>query len=572
MLIHGYVAGPSAGSAAFDATRDPPVAIEASAGEPTARARGDLERAVRDLAARHGPVEVEWVETTEGLIFLQLRRYVAPAAVHASAFHATAWRAQLGAGDWRWDAAHNPLPLSPAQAGLVALVDAQCRIGLRQQVAGGYLFYAPDGAAPPDTIDPDALDAALAALAADLDAGLAALGTPPALPAALDLFVATYQRIYGLIQPAARRATRALEDFLRAHVGDVSRLPALCAGVPSLADERRRRADAIARATSTDARASALAAYLTGFGDESAIWDVAAPTYIEEPERLRALAGGAAAATINASAGPAEPHARARSDASGDASRDASADASRDAVATRLTGSAREMFASLLAAARRARAAGEDDDWLYARAQAAVRRALLGEGARLVARGLLDQAGDVFWLPLDEVRAGLAGGGSRPERRARIAAAKAAHEAALRSPPGASAGADESGDAHPPVIRGQRASAGRVVGRAFVYRTALALSHRTALALSAAGGVPARGPRGDEIVVATTVLPTELPLLSAAGLVVESGGVLGHVAAQARERGIPALIGAAGATAAISDGDLILLDADAGCVVRLSEG
>ena len=46
--------------------------------------------------------------------------------------------------DWHWDAAHNPLPLSPAQAGLVSLVDEQCRIGLRQRVVGGYLFYATD--------------------------------------------------------------------------------------------------------------------------------------------------------------------------------------------------------------------------------------------------------------------------------------------------------------------------------------------------------------------------------------------------------------------------------------------
>ena len=65
------------------------------------------------------------------------------------------------------------------------------------------------------------------------------------------------------------------------------------------------------------------------------------------------------------------------------------------------------------------------------------------------------------------------------------------------------------------------------------------------------------------------MLPTELPLLPAAGLVVETGGVLDHVAAQARERGIPAIVGARGACAAIADGDLVLLDADAGQVIRL---
>ena len=71
------------------------------------------------------------------------------------------------------------------------------------------------------------------------------------------------------------------------------------------------------------------------------------------------------------------------------------------------------------------------------------------------------------------------------------------------------------------------------------------------------------------IIVAATLLPAELPLISAAGLVVETGGVLDHVAAQARERGIPAIVGARGATSAIADGDLVLLDADAGQLIRL---
>ena len=44
--------------------------------------------------------------------------------------------------EWTWDAAHNPAPLSPAQAGLVELVDELCRLPFRQRVVGGYLFWA----------------------------------------------------------------------------------------------------------------------------------------------------------------------------------------------------------------------------------------------------------------------------------------------------------------------------------------------------------------------------------------------------------------------------------------------
>jgi rifampicin phosphotransferase len=75
-------------------------------------------------------------------------------------------------------------------------------------------------------------------------------------------------------------------------------------------------------------------------------------------------------------------------------------------------------------------------------------------------------------------------------------------------------------------------------------------------------------PSPDAVLVATSLLPTELPLLQVAALVVETGGPLGHVATQARERGLPALVGAAGALALLRDGDQVLVDGDAGLVMK----
>ncbi|HEY5284730.1 MAG TPA: PEP-utilizing enzyme, partial [Polyangia bacterium] len=74
------------------------------------------------------------------------------------------------------------------------------------------------------------------------------------------------------------------------------------------------------------------------------------------------------------------------------------------------------------------------------------------------------------------------------------------------------------------------------------------------------------------VLVAKTLLPTELPLISARAVVTETGGPLDHVAAQARERGIPAVVGAQGASSVLREGDLVLVDGDAGLVVRLSPG
>jgi len=53
---------------------------------------------------------------------------------------------------------------------------------------------------------------------------------------------------------------------------------------------------------------------------------------------------------------------------------------------------------------------------------------------------------------------------------------------------------------------------------------------------------------GDAVLLAQTLLPTELPLVAAAAIITEDRGPLDHVAAQARERGIPAVIGASGAS------------------------
>jgi rifampicin phosphotransferase len=73
----------------------------------------------------------------------------------------------------------------------------------------------------------------------------------------------------------------------------------------------------------------------------------------------------------------------------------------------------------------------------------------------------------------------------------------------------------------------------------------------------------------DTVLLAQTLLPTELPLISAAAIVTETGGPLDHVAAQARERGIPAVVGATGAGAILREGDWALVDGERGLVVSL---
>jgi pyruvate,water dikinase len=509
VLVHPFTRGDASGTAAFDP--DPPASqsaplVETFAGALAETARARVVAAVRTLAEA---VELEWVATGDAALFLQLRPYRAPTRrpwTHAAA---------IADAPWAWDAAHNPLPLSPAQAGLVALVDTRCRTPFRQRVAGGYLFSAPSEAPPRAPSAPDALRA----LAREAEKRRAALGPDAALEDALALFLAVYEPLFGAIQPAARAARDALAAYLTAQ-GSPATVAELLRGVPSLATERAARAAAIASTSEPAERAAAVAAYLALFGDEAPVWDVSTPTLSEEPAALHRIATSPTWSPEPPSEPALPPEGR-----------------------------------GLLVAARAAHAAAEDDDVLYARVQSAVRRALLREGRRLQALNLLARPEDVFWLPLETVRRNARG--AEPLTLAAVthavATAHDAHAAFLADPPplaGARAGWEQRAGG----VRGRGASSGRAVGPVHVHDPA------------AAAPVPAGA-----ILVARTLLPTELPLVAPAAIVVETGGVLGHVAALARERGLPAIVDAPGAVTAFRAGDRVLVDADAGLAIRLGD-
>ena len=219
--------------------------IEAHHGDAT-RARARIQDALARLTVTHGPVEVEWAATGYEVTFLQMRPYRRPGRARLGAVSQSEIGLQLG---WHWDAAHNPLPLSPAQAGLVALVDRVCDTGLRQQTLRGYLFYS-HAPRPAGTTRraPTSLTEALAALRALADARLAPRGGDSvSLDEALDTFLAIYQPLFGVVQPAARAARKPLTDFLQRHGFDPTPLlPRLLAGVPSAARERAELARALA--------------------------------------------------------------------------------------------------------------------------------------------------------------------------------------------------------------------------------------------------------------------------------------------------------------------------------------
>jgi pyruvate,water dikinase len=519
VLLHPFVRGEAEGGAAYVAECPDDPIIQVRAGTLSGVAATQLRGAMRSLVQRHGAVEVEWVAQGETVVFLQMRPFAPPPAP---------WRGwddlELGESrdSWKWDQAHNPLPLSPVHAGLIALVDQRCRIGIRQRVLGQYLFYAPDTRPGPAPVPVEEAPARFAALRAEVESRLAALGDEPALEGALDLLLAIEEPIFGIIQPALRLARANLQEFLRREAPSaVPALRQLLGGVASMASERRRRAAALRVAGDAEARARARDRYLALFGDETPVWDVAVPTCREAPEILNN------AETSGFNVPPAKTH-----------------DQTGEQVEKQLAPEQREEWRRLLQLARQAAGLAEDDDWLYARVQAALRRALLSLGRRLNRMGALSDASAVFFLPLPLARFLAASTSAPTNLQAQAAAGRAGWEAACREPPPAREAPDTVS------VKGV-GTGGRALGRVALHRP----------------GSPCPAP--GQILLAATLLPSELPLLVAAALVTETGGPLDHVASQARERHLPAVVGAAGACRLFRDGDLVLVDADRGLVVRL---
>ena len=85
---------------------------------------------------------------------------------------------------------------------------------------------------------------------------------------------------------------------------------------------------------------------------------------------------------------------------------------------------------------------------------------------------------------------------------------------------------------------------------------------------SVQGGVP----RG-AILVTRILHPHLAPLLArVAGIIVEEGSLLQHATTLAREFGVPAIVGVAGAVALFQEGDVIELDGDTGVIILRQRG
>jgi phosphohistidine swiveling domain-containing protein len=241
----------------------------------------------------------------------------------------------------------------------------------------------------------------------------------------------------------------------------------------------------------------------------------------------------------------------------------AGAAALADRVRTALAGDPDELarFEELL---RLARAIGPLTEvhnyWIDRMAQARLRGFVMRVAARLVADGSLERPEDVLYLHRPEVRELI----EVPADRRALVGERRTEQARQRTlvvpknvgadpgpaqPDRFEATQRESSD--PDILLGTGASAGIVRGPA-----------RVALGPNDFGRI---GP-GD-IIVCPSSNPSWVTVFTiASGLVTNTGGVLSHAAVVAREFGLPAVVGIAGATSSIADGRLVEIDGTKGSV------
>jgi phosphohistidine swiveling domain-containing protein len=470
--------------------------------------RPELALALAAEAAIESPdgADVELIEASPGTFWIvQARPIVHPAqhpgrpggslAHHARPAPPPILLAALRADGrrWTWDIAHNPDPLSPAQAGLVDRIDRTAWSPHALRVCGGYLYTAPRAPipSPPPPADCAELGSRIAAIEARLALylGDAATVTEEGTGAVTDAVTDAIERYVAFLQiwtcelsPFVASARRTLLGRLEEAGHPPERIPALAA---TMIGPRRVARDPVM----------------------SPAWDVAVPTFAE---------GGAPPPAERPLAPPPTPP---------------------------------DDLAAAIALARAAADAGEQDDVWFARAQWLVRKALL---ARSRALGLRDD--DIFWIPLDDVVTLRTLDPDDVHRRASAARTAHARAAAWDMPltlQGSDAWAESPRAA---TLRGVGIGP-RTIGRVVRF----------------ASLATARPVSREDVVVTRAVTPALAMLVDGcAALVSETGGLLDHGAALARELGATCVVGCAGAWTALADGVQVSVDGDAGVVTVIA--
>jgi phosphohistidine swiveling domain-containing protein len=248
--------------------------------------------------------------------------------------------------------------------------------------------------------------------------------------------------------------------------------------------------------------------------------------------------------------------------------------AGADEMRVRLPESLVARFDDLLAEARSTFPIREESEYVHSRVVGCLRRALLVAGERMRAEGAVAEVGDIFHLEQAEVRAWLVG---RTIAAGLVDRRKGEYAWAVANPPSAEAGA-----VAPPDMASFPPAVARVLRAMLLIQQHDMRPAEVPTDTSGVGASPGRytgpvrritGPdqfdriqQGDVVVAPLTTSAWELVFDRIGALVTEGGGLLSHPAIVAREHGLPAVTGLAGAMGHFDDGQTVTVDGTAGTV------
>jgi pyruvate,water dikinase len=488
---------------------------------------------------------------------------------------------------WFMDLIHSPRALPPLASDLNAMTSDFTPMGLEPRVVNGYAYSSPRnmGGPPPEmpALPPGGalknwqtkyLPDVEAKYELFRDAAYARMSAAEIL-AFVEREFAETARVFGNtivsameIGPEADVLATLLESklgpegsLLAATIlhGSGSQTRAIGTEVAALAEAARaatgvsqlltRHEFAAALAHEGEPWAGALRAFLDDHADEIALWsELHVPAWNEDPEPLLRVV----AATL------ASPQ-RDRTDASAQAIAEARA---------RLDPADHEAFEAAIATSRNYVPVIEHRARWQLKLFGAMRRPFVAIGQKFVDAGRMDAANDVFFLHYNELTPAMEGD---YDLRALVAERKAEHEANLRLTPPMTLGL--------PVPYEMLGAVNPMLKRMF---GAVALVPDTETVVNGIGGskgivrgrarivgglAEAEDLQDGDILVCPSTSPPWSPYFAiVSAIVTDAGGVLSHAAIEAREYGIPAVVGTRTATHAIPDMAMITVDGSAGTV------
>jgi len=310
---------------------------------------------------------------------------------------------------------------------------------------------------------------------------------------------------------------------------------------------------------------AALAAFLARYGHRSFSLDIYRPNFAADPAQVIKLVESLVEGKSNLQS----PTSNLQSNLKDGARQQKAAyDLVKEAIAKGWVGRLKmAIFDHVLGLVRRYMPLREDQRFYWQETLAAIRELFLLIGDRLVAAGLLKDRREVFFATKDEIEAYvMKGRGSFPNydevrsREGEFRQFQGEHEIAPHltypaflvgnRPLDVSEGREQ-------VLIGRPVSPGLKQGPVKVVITPRQFNKV----------------RAGDIMVTKSTDPGWTPIFGLlGGLIMESGGQLSHGAVVAREYGLPAVAGIAGATRLLHDGQVVLLDGLAGTVTVVVEG